>query len=240
MKLIDLFERLAAQVHENDVKSLYVIASLIEKRFKINNPSGGGVCLLAQVVMSIAATTGLKPNDIIKQFYNQVGKYLNYEGTTLKQIMDTLQDVIIVDEQKQKYKLKLSMTGYKNADAMLSAVKSGQPVIIVASNSGVFRNALDYIEMFARHDSATGIATLKRFEANLKLNKDPKGSDYYHHSLLVVGYDSAEKTVILRDIRDSYGYKGYYKVEKAIFDKHWKMIRIAFSVDVDDMIKVTE
>lgn len=240
MKLIDLFERMTAGVHENEVKSLFVISGLIEKRFGVRNPSGGGVCLVAQVVMSIAATTGLKPKQIIDQFYAKAGKRLYHEGITLEKILDTLQKVHIKDDEDQEYKLKLSMTGYENTDSMLAAVKSGQPVIIVASNYGAFRNLLDYIEIFKHHDDSTGVGTLKMFRDKMNAAAEPKGSGMYHHALLVLGYDVAEKTVIIRDIRDSYGYKGYYKLERAIFDKHWKLIRIAFSVDVDDMSKVKE
>jgi len=227
MKLINLFERHTAGVYINLDKTLYVMGSFFKSKiFNIIYPyTVSGACLISQVIYTVAHVLGIDPNEIVHVIYKKSTKFFDTKprGLTLKTIFDMFHriDLPILDK---KYKLKLSVETYDNTDAVVSAVKSGQPVIFIFST-----NSTLYDGIYKLESDPTWTGEIP--DDNVIATKTPPGATT-NHSILVVGYDAGGDLLIMRELKSVYALKGYLKISKKALDQKFNMFKF-LSVVVD-------
>jgi uncharacterized protein YvpB len=232
MKLRELlFERLLAPTFINDKKTLYLINDLIQKKFGLETYSGsGGMCLLSQVVMTIAATSGIPSQTIANYFQKETTGRV---GHTLDDLVKFFGNIEI-NHAGKLHKLKLTTSKYKSVSDVIKAIKSGQPVTMITAVEHPLYNQLDDLQ----RDDANDRIEHKGLLIGFAKNKNAKSIDQYKnktfHALLMVGYDSAYKMLIGRESRDSYGYKGYLRIKEEELNDSFS--HFAFiSVNVEDV-----
>lgn len=226
MKLLNellLLER-PAQVHVNG--KLTVLTDLIEDEFgdEMNDVPFNQRCLIAQFAFTMKARLGLPVRKIIEVFLK---KYIRLDdasverirsyGVTAQQLLDLYDDSIITIGAR-RMKLGVKFHAYTSVDEIISAVKSGNPVMIPFMFDSTFHRGVE------NFDTETG-----QYHAAF-IDPDTNGDKRYHHVLLAIGADEESKELILRDTRPKYLFKGYVKVP---FEAVKKNIKMAFSYDVD-------
>lgn len=223
MKLVDIFEALAAAVHTNPDKTLMVLPHLVQHDLNsLQVPCSS--CLFIQILHTISAVTDIPAEELARQVKLH---YAGEQGHTLEELFAKIQSTPI-KHKGHKYTFKLGANTYKNIDAALAAVNAGQPVIAIIQIYEAISQAVQDLEY--RPDSG-GILNVERHLRRKKQREE------LFHTLLIIGYDSAHDHVIMRETRSTYGYKGYVKVSKATLKKHPKLVRKYLSITVEDVKK---
>lgn len=200
-----------------------VIPNLVEKTFGIQKPKSTtrwvGTCLIAQVAFTISSITGLKPMEISKHIFRNIGRRISMNGVTLEEIMRTF-ELPLLTRQGPVW-LTLGVSVYDTLDTMADAILLGHPVITILP-----REVGDVLE-----SEAAVYGDGKTYATCIRPAREGR-----YHSYLAIGYEiKAEGDpadfVILRDSRHEYCYKGYLKLGVNTLFQGWNFVR-ALSIDV--------
>jgi hypothetical protein len=222
MKLIDLVERLSAEVFVNDSKTLHVISNLVVDNFGLQFNKIGGGCLASQMVYSMSSVSGYKPEDIVTAI-NSSSLTGPFNGVTLENMYKFFDNKVLKIGGK-KVKFQLSLNVYDTIDEGIDAVKSGQPITFIIGTNGDLLGKLNDTEY-----SNDGIVRISKSDMN---NSHLTGSNTFH-ALLMIGYDS-KGYVILRDMRSKYMFKGYAKISAKSLKLNPKAYKL-LSIEVDSV-----
>lgn len=213
MKVSDLL----LERHFSDVLvkgPLTIIPSLIQKEFGLHFKDLRGACLASQFIFTLSDIAKISPQDLVDAV-NIAG---DFKGVTFEKLFAKLNKKPIKLKNGKTITFDLSLETF-DVDEAIAQVQQGQPVVTVVSANLAGRiDALGF-----RKD---GI--LKSAEGT-SLNK----AGGYYHALLMVGYDSKEKTVIFREMRNNYGFKGFAKIPLKEIKKHPENFKFISTV-VDD------
>ena len=219
-----LFERLAAEVYVKDDQTLHVITDLVKRDFGLNFEKIGGGCLTTQMIYTMATAAKIEPKVLVDAI-NKSKVSSGVRGVTLEKLFTVFNGKnILVDDEMLKF--KLSVEAYHTLDESIKEVKSGQPIVFIVGNSYLLRslNGVD--------KRGNGIADLTPEE----VRNSNLGEASSFHAFMLIGYDSKDDLVILRDTRSMYAYKGFVKVSKKTLDENphaYKMLAIV----VDDVTR---
>lgn len=245
-----LQERLASFVHVNSDKTLSVISNLVKKEFGLKNPSYVGVCLFSQFVFTLASQLDI-PEQIIADHYDL--KNGPRHGHTPAELMDHFEKTEIIYKDKS-YKLKIGLEEYQNINDVIKTLQSGQPVVLITGSENTLYDKTTSIEYHNIPDEHKQYlyGTAKReidkintgkilhgeidIDSEYKTKKLDKHEGY--HALLMIGYDSHYDLLIGRDNRDSYAYKGYFRIKGKSMQKKFNDFKF-FGFYVDD-VKITK
>lgn len=233
MKLEELFEKMSAGVYVNDDQSLTVISKLVQKKFGVDNKwGGGGICLLSQILFTIEAVTHIKPADVAKQMDDD---HIDYRGFTLDQIFKMLNGIVVNGK-----KIHLSLNEISDVDEAVHEVRSGQPVIMILDNKQPIMKLINKLGAYTNDGIASdhpGTDYQERAAREfIRTFTDPSSRAY--HALMLIGYDSAHKMLILRDTRPAYSFKGYAKLPLEMIKRVPKIISKMLTVNVESVEKV--
>lgn len=231
MKLREILMELYAPVYVNSKKTLYLINNLIEKEFGLDTYEGsGGMCLLSQVVFSIAAASGIPSQTIANYFSKRTDGRV---GHSLEDLLEFFQSIEIFHAGRL-HKLKLSFKKYKNIERVIADLKKGQPVTFITSADHPLYDQLENVKDDDYQPRIVDKGLLLGFSKDVTKNAEDWDRQVYH-ALLFVGYDVKFKQLIGRESRDSYGYKGYFKVLANELKDHFNQFAF-LSVVVDDVV----
>lgn len=228
MKLQDLLEQRYAPVHVNVDNTLFVIPSLLQKRFGLRFPSLKGACLASQMVFSMSAVSGVPPEQLAA-----AAKYLkgSLGGVTLSELFNVFNNKPIKIDDKKTVIFNLSVKTYNNVDTVLQDVQRGQPVVMIVPADSKIYSGIQSLEQPLGDDEEAGIIDIdkERFRS--------ERLDFTMHSLthayLVIGYDKPHDHMIVREMRSKYGFKGYAKIPANLFRQNKKAVRFV-AIVVDD------
>lgn len=221
MKILELLEKLTADVHVNFDKKLYVITNLVQHEFGPRFDKITGGCLASQMIFSMASAANVDPEILIKALNNSkvtAGVY----GTTLEDLYKVFNNKPIRVSDKdggKKLTFKLSVET-PTLEAAIQDVKSGQPIIFIPSTH--IQDALD------NYRDQDGIAKISN---NQMLRNLTDQSTF--HAYLLIGYDR-DGYLILREMRHTYAYKGYIKLSVRALKKNPKAYKF-ITIVVDDV-----
>lgn len=214
---------LRAPVHINEASTLMVIPNLVEKEFGIQKPKSTtrwiGTCFIAQVAFTISSITGIKPMEISKHIFRNIGRSIGQNGATLEEIMRTF-ELPLLTRQGPVW-LTLSVSVFNSLESMTDAILNGYPVITILP-----REVGDVLE-----SEAAVYGDGKTYATPIRPAREGR-----YHSYLAIGYEikaEGDPTdfVILRDSRHDYCYKGYLKLGVNVLFQGWNFTR-ALSIDV--------
>lgn len=181
-----------AAVYRKD--SLTVLPHLIQKEFGLSFDTISGACMVANVCFGVNAVTGIPLETMTTAINKRIKGYVSSRGLTLAEIAAPF---------KKELSIELGAVRHDTINSALNAMKQGRIVIAVIDSE-------DYID-FGYGTNGTGI--LK--DGHIRRAggfKDGVRFGAYLHSLMLIGHDEKEKTVLFRDIRSRYGFKGYGKI----------------------------
>lgn len=225
-ELLQLLEA-PARVHVNG--KLSVIADLIKTKFgdELDGIPMYNKCLIAQVVYTLHARTGMTVAKVIELFLKRYihapndGEGIGFvkgKGITPEKLYHIF-DGQTVSMGGKKYRLDIGFTAYQSTAEIVTAIKEGHPVIVPYSIESRFDSGIE------SHDDEG-----KYHGSHVDAPEGNVSDEDYRHCVLAVGVDEESEEIIIRDIRDKYLYKGYVKVPFKAFDNY---IKTTFSFDVD-------
>lgn len=148
-----------------------------------------GGCLIMQVIYAVGAHTGLQESKLFEPFL-QLG-YVPTHGISLGEIAEVLQKALPAG-------YTITAKRHSTVDQAIAALQEGKTTIaIYNSNSMLSPEA-------ARDDTYT-VSNHLIENAEPVLTKKGKPVSPYMHTLMIVGYDAKEGTIILRESRPEYG-----------------------------------
>lgn len=146
-----IMERMTSK-HVISRDDITVILNTIKKEFglPINTNNQLGLCMLSQVIFSIAATTGLSEDDIgeyvrtisyrtSSSTFNDLGKMVKWFNETPIKIKDKF------------YQLTLNAHAIKSSQEMMKELKSGQPIICAVPSGGTVDELIEDFGSYQRH-----------------------------------------------------------------------------------------
>lgn len=225
-ELLQLLEG-SARVHVNG--KLSVIADLIKADFgdELDGIPMYNKCLIAQVVYTLHARTGVSVPRVIELFLKRYihapndGEGIGFvkgKGITPEKLYRIFDGQTISIDGK-RFRLDIGFTPYYSTADIITALKAGNPVIVPYSIESRFDSGIE------SHDDEG-----KYHGSHVDAPEGIISDDDYRHCVLAVGVDEESEEIILRDIRSKYLYKGYVKVPYKAFDNY---IKTTFSFDVD-------
>lgn len=180
---------------------LVVLPAFIEEQFGLKFNNVYGSCLVSHVLFGIAAVTDIPIVTVNKAFNKHWKTYVGSRGMTLEQIAAPVEKGLGV---------KLSCLRHDTIDSALSAMEQGHIVLSII-------NVDDDIDFYYSDNSILESAAIKA--AKHRFTRCVAEDDFLH-SFMLIGHDKHEGTVLLRDIRSSYSYKGYGKIKHKALKKH--------------------
>jgi hypothetical protein len=214
-----------AGVYHNSDKTLAVISDLVKDTFDLEfKGDNDGRCLLSQAIFTMSAVSKIPAEDIAASYKKEI----SYSGLTLEQIFNHFKKTTIVSNGK-KYKFDLQLDGYDDIPSVISAVKSGQPVVMIVR---ALRDIAAGIEELEYDQKKTG-----KIPRDRVIDAAPIEYSKLFHALLLIGYDIKEKYLIGRDVKHTYGLKGYFKIGANHLKKNMKAVKF-FGVVVNSVKEV--
>ena len=204
---------LNASVYRNSDNTLGFISNLLQEEFGVNS-NAEGTCLIAQVVYSICAVTGISPAVITEHIDEHVGRVVDEKGHTLDEILLTLKQPIHLQDGRVVL-LDVKPRFFTALPEVIGSILDGVPVIFAigsSATSAITNEALSY-------DDGEVVASVIR-----------PSTDGNFHALLGIGVDSVGY-IILRENRHTYGFKGYLKVHVDVLEPGLKHVG-CFAVEV--------
>jgi hypothetical protein len=197
-----------AKMHENERKTLFVHAPLVQEKFGIKPRKGQGRCLVTQVAYTVEAVfPRLRASRIASHIDKHITREVGKDGHMISEILKTF-DHPIKSDHPYDIQLFTQIREYHEYDAMLSDLLQGQPVMLMIDSdvcAVLLNEAISYQDGEIR-------ATVIRH-----------GRSGNWHSLLAIGVDMMGY-VIVRDSRSKYAYKGYAKIATHLLQDGWRNI----------------
>lgn len=182
-------------VHQNGQLTILPAFTHPTKRWghhKLYNCSGS--CLVLQTIYALEAQTGIAATKLVNRFNRPMRQYIPCEGISLASIVAELQP-LLGDK-------KVGVIRHQTIEQAVNAMSDGGTVISIFNADDQGLNPA--------HINNAGIA----FDSMLRSISGVRRSWGYYHSLMLVGYDAQERTVIFRENRPKYTgkFKGLSKV----------------------------
>jgi len=227
--LVILSERLTSP-HVLDRKDITVIMNLVTKKFGIPRDieSDIGLCLLSQVVFSIAASADVSDKEIgdylakidhnnrMPRKFNDLGQTIKFFNSTPIQIGEKI--------------IQFTLNAHKITDkaGIIKELKSGQSVICALPSNGAITSLMVRMENngksvphFLKNNTKQMKADFKNGIISVDLIKRIEEIGSFNtgmfHTVLIFGYDAATKMFLMRDSRNIYSKNGYFKVAEEFF-----------------------
>jgi hypothetical protein len=182
-------------VHQNGHLTILPVFTLSPKqwgRHKIHDCSGA--CLVLQTIYALEAQTGITATKLVQQFNRPMRQYIPCEGISLASIVAELQPLL--------GNKTVRVIRHQTIQQAVNAMSDGGTVLSIFNADDQGLNPA--------HINNAGIA----YEYMLRSLSGIRRSWGYYHSLMLVGYDAQERTVIFRESRPRYTgkFKGLSKV----------------------------
>lgn len=253
-----LIERLTSP-HVLSRSDITAILNVIKKEFGLDRDTNSdiGLCLLSQVVFSIAAASGADEKELGDYItgisddesgstFNDLGKMIEWFNRTPMKLKD------------KWVQFKLNAHPIKNSEEMKDELRSGQPVICAVPSGGKIDNLLYTMAEIVADEGFGNWLGRDISEADKKMVKDElsKGliskasvkfardtsHNYAFHASLCFGFEDGDKAFLFREPRPKYAIKGYYKIVQELFVPanigKGKLIGGMFYVEVMDMKEI--
>lgn len=211
--------RWVAEISKNETQSLVFMPSLLQKKFGISFRKNQGRCLLAQVAFAVAAQLPfIKPSRIVTHVDKWCDHFLNRtidsDGHTLQEILASFNVPVNIGDGRGLH-IDLRLKRHTLLDGAINDVLLGQPVMVIFD-----RHVCSALEDEANRykDGEVHSTVIRHGRSNL------------YHCMMIVGLD-VSGYLILRDIRDVYGFRGYLKVATHILADGFKHLEM-FSPEI--------
>lgn len=203
-----------AEVHKNELGTLYVHTPLLEKTFGVQPRKGQGRCLITQVAYSIHAVfPKIAVSRIVTHVDKHVTRKIGEDGHLINEILDTFRHPVKVDTGHLA--LNLSLGVVQRYDELIHDMLIGQPVMVVIDS--------DVCAVLQDEARAYG-------DGEIRSTVIRHGQTGKYHVMLAMGFDLAGY-VILRDSRSTYAHKGYVKIATNLLQDGWRFLT-ALTVNV--------
>lgn len=209
----------------NTDKTLRYVPELITKDFGIpyvyRNNEVIGTCLVAQVAYALSTIVSIPAQTLARHITDRIGppSDLPEAGWTLAEILKTFEQPVNIG--RKSIRLNVSVHVYGTIEATVKAFVEGHPIIFMIPRAASYAMEIEGNS----YEDGTAIATPIR----------PAEDDRYHSWLMVAAGNRTPEfkhdTIVLRDSRPEYAFKGYLRVAYPILCDYFSNVR-AISLEV--------